>query len=118
MVWEVKGRIEKENEGMRGHTGKGVLLGSEGGDEGILLFLGWARWESWLRDWFGSRRRSEHSRRRHNLLKGFTNKGEVLLHGELWRSGDREILINWRKKKKEISKLIPRKSNIKEKKKI
>ena len=40
MVWEVKGRIEKENEGMRGHTGKGVLLGSEGGDEGILLFLG------------------------------------------------------------------------------
>jgi len=77
---------------MRVHTGKGVLLGSEGGNEGILLFLG------------GS--------------KGFTNKGEVLLHGELWRSGDREILINWRKKKKEISKLIPRKSNIKEKKRF
>ena len=57
---------------MRGHTGKGILLGSEGGNEGILLFLG------------GS--------------KGFTNKGEVLLHGELWRSGDREIFINWKKR--------------------
>ena len=80
---------------MRVHTGKGVLLGSEGGDKGILLFLGRARWESWLRDWFG-RRRSDHGRRRHNLV----NEGEVLLHGELWRSGDREILINWEKKKK------------------
>jgi len=75
---------------MRGHTGKGVLLGSEGGDEGILLFLGRARWESWLRgwlwDWFGRRRR------RDNLGKGFsTNKGEVLLHGELWWGGHREI---------------------------
>jgi len=28
-----------------------------------------------------------------------TNEGEVLLHGELWRSGDREILINWEKKR-------------------
>jgi len=87
-----EGRFLKGWERMRVHTGKGVLLGSEGGNEGILLFLG------------GS--------------KGFTNKGEVLLHGELWRSGDREILINWRKKKKEISKLIPRKSNIKEKKRF
>ena len=70
---------------MRGHTGKGVLLGSEGGDKGILLFLGRARRESWLRDWFGSRRRSDHSRRRHNLRKGFSVKeGEVLLPGELW----------------------------------
>jgi len=70
---------------MRGHTGKGVLLGSEGGDEGILLFLGWARWESWLRGWFGSRRR-------HNLGKGFsTDEGEVLLPGELWWDGHREI---------------------------
>ena len=77
---------------MRGHTGKGVLLGSEGGDKGILLFLGRARWESWLRDWFGSRRRSDHSRRRHNLGKGFsTNEGEVLLHGKLWWGGHREI---------------------------
>ena len=40
-------------------------------------------------------------RRRHNLGKRLAaNEGEVLLHGELWRSGDREILINWRKKKK------------------
>ena len=38
-----------------------------------------------------------------------TNEGEVLLHGELWRSGDREILINWEKKKKRFQKLIPRK---------
>ena len=29
-----------------------------------------------------------------------TNESEVLLHGELWRSGDREILINWKKKKR------------------
>jgi len=52
-------------------------------------------------------------RRRYNLGKGLAaNEGEVLLHGELWRSGDREILINWeKKKKKKISKLIPRKSN-------
>jgi len=63
---------------MRGHTGKGVLLGSEGCDEGILLFLGWARWESRLLDWFGSRRRSNHSRRRHNLRKGFPQKGAPL----------------------------------------
>ena len=77
---------------MRDHTGKGVLLGGEGGDEGILLFLGRARWESWLRDWFGSRRRSDHSRRRHNLGKGFsTNKGEVLLPGELGWGRHREI---------------------------
>ena len=70
---------------MRGHTGKGVLLGSEGGDEGILLFLGWGRQENWLLDRFGSRRGSDHSRRRHNLHKGFTVKeGEVLLPGELW----------------------------------
>ena len=33
-----------------------------------------------------------------------TNEGEVLLHGELWRSGDREILINWKKKRKEREK--------------
>ena len=33
---------------MRGHTGKGVLLGNEGGDEGILLFLGWERQERCL----------------------------------------------------------------------
>jgi len=60
---------------MRGHTGKGVLLGSDGGDKGILLFLGWARWESW-----------------HNLLKGVaTNESEVLLLGELWWGGHREI---------------------------
>ena len=40
-------------------------------------------------------------RRRYNLGKGLAaNEGEVLLHGELWRSGDREILINWEKKKK------------------
>ena len=64
---------------IRGHTGKGVFLGSEGGDEGILLFLGWGRQEGRLRDWFGSRRRSDHGRRRHNLV----NEGEVLLHGEL-----------------------------------
>ena len=67
----VKGKIHKGWVRMRVYTGKGVLLGSEGGDEGILLFLGWARW-----DWFGSRRRSDHSRRRHNLGKRFpTNKG-------------------------------------------
>ena len=57
---------------MRGHTGKGVLLGSEGGDKGILFFLGWATWD--------------------HLLKGFSvNEGEVLLHGELWRGGHSEI---------------------------
>ena len=50
------------------------------------------------------------SRRRYNL----GNEGEVLLHGELWRSGDREILINWEKK---ISKLIPRKLKLKKLKK-
>jgi len=56
---------------------------------------------------------SNSSRRRHNLGKGLAaNEGEVLLHGELWRSGDREILINWQKKK-EISKLIPRKLKLK-----
>jgi len=44
---------------------------------------------------------SDSSRRRHNLGKRLaTNEGEVLLHGERWRSGDREILINWEKKKK------------------
>ena len=48
---------------IRGHTGKGVLLGGEGGDEGILLFLGWAGWESRLLDRFGSRRGSNHRRR-------------------------------------------------------
>ena len=65
---------------MRGHTGKGVLLGSEGCDEGILLFLGWARWES------------DHGRRRNNLGKGFsTNEGEVLFPGELWWGGYNEI---------------------------
>ena len=82
------GESKGERERMRGHTGKGVLMGSEGGDEGILLFLGWASWEGWLRDWFGSRR---NSRRRHNLRKGFTNKGEVLLHGELGWGRHREI---------------------------
>jgi len=55
--------VESKGKFTRGHTGKGVLLGSEGGDEGILLFLGRARRESWLRDWFGSRRRSDHGRR-------------------------------------------------------
>ena len=46
---------------------------------------------------------SNSSRRRHNLGKGLAaNEGEVLLHGELWRSGDREILINWEKKKKDF----------------
>jgi len=68
---------------MRVHTGKGVLLGSEGGEKGILLFLGRARRESRLLD----RIDSDSSRRRYNLV----NEGEVLLHGELWRSGDREI---------------------------
>jgi len=83
---------------MRVHTGKGVLLGSEGGEKGILLFLGRARRESRLLDRIDS---DSSRRRRHNLGKGFsTNKGEVLLPGELWRSGDREILINWEKKKK------------------
>jgi len=53
---EEKGRQtkkEKDEEGVserimkefarrkRSHTGKGVLLGSEGSDKGILLFLGW-----------------------------------------------------------------------------
>ena len=76
---------------MRVHTGKGVLLGSEGGDKGILLFLGRARWESWLQGWFGRGWRSDHSRRRHNMRKGFANKGEVLLHGELGWGGHREI---------------------------
>jgi len=37
-----EGRILKGWERIRGHTGKGVLLGSEGGDKGILLFLDWA----------------------------------------------------------------------------
>ena len=46
---------------------------------------------------------SNSSRRRHNLGKRLApNEGEVLLHGERWRSGDREILINWEKKKKKI----------------
>jgi len=86
------GESKGERERMRGHTGKGVFLGSKGGDEGIFLFLGWARWESWLRDCFGSRRRSDHSRRRHNLGKGFsTNEGEVLFPGELWWGGYNEI---------------------------
>jgi len=77
---------------MRGHTGKGVFLGSEGGDEGVFLFRCWGRQESWLRDWFGSRRRSDHNRRRHNLLKRFaTKKGEVLLPGELRWGGYNEI---------------------------
>jgi len=63
---------------MRGHTGKGVLLGSEGGDKGILLFLGRARWESWLQGWFGRGWRSDHSRRRHNLLSGMdTGKSNI-----------------------------------------
>ena len=44
---------------------------------------------------------SDSSRRRHNLV----NEGEVLLHGERWRSGDREILINWEKKKKKDFKI-------------
>jgi len=44
---------------------------------------------------------SDSRRRRHNLGKRLAaNEGEVLLHGELWRSGDREILINWEKKKR------------------
>ena len=73
VVVEAKGKFTKRR--MRGHTRKGVLLGGEGGDEGILLFLGRAR-----------------CRRRDNLGKGFsTNKGEVLLHGELWWGGHREI---------------------------
>ena len=77
---------------MRGHTWKGVLLGSEGGDEGILLFLGWAWQESRLLDRFGNGWRRDHGRRGHNLRKGFTIKeGEVLLPGELWWSGHREI---------------------------
>ena len=97
---ESREKSQGERERMRVHTGKGVLLGSEGGDKGILLFLGWTRREGRLLDWFGSRRRSNHSKRRHNLVKGLaTNEGEVLLHGELWRSGDREILINWEKKR-------------------
>ena len=87
-----EGRFLKGWERMRVHTGKGVLLGSEGGNEGILLFLG------------GS--------------KGFTNKGEVLLHGELWRSGDREILINWRKKKKRDFKINSKEIKYQGKKKI
>ena len=70
-VVESKGKFARDGREW-GHTGKGVLLGSEGGDKGILLFLGWAT--------------------RHNLLKGLsTNKGEVLLHGELRWGGHREI---------------------------
>ena len=76
-------KSQGERERMRVHTGKGVLLGSEGGEKGILLFLGRARRESRLLD----RIDSDSSRRRYNLV----NEGEVLLHGELWRSGDREI---------------------------
>jgi len=65
-------------EGMRGHTRKGFLPGSEGGDKGIPLFLGWARWESWLQGWFGRGWRSDHSRRRHNLLSGMdTGKSNI-----------------------------------------
>ena len=78
MWWSQRENSQRmgENEGL---TGKGVLLGSKGGDEGILLFLGWARWES------------DHGRR-NNLGKGFsTNEGEVLLHGELRCGGHREI---------------------------
>ena len=62
---------------------------------------------------------SDSRRRRHNLAKVLAaNEGEVLLHGELWRSGDREILNNWeKKKKKKISKLIPRKLKLKKLKK-
>ena len=52
---------ENSQRRIRGHTRKGFLPGSEGGDKGIILFLDWARWESWSRGWFGSRQRSDHS---------------------------------------------------------
>ena len=68
--WWWSQREKEKGMGVRGHTGKGVLLGNEEGDKGILLFLDWAI---------------------HNLLKKFTNECEVLLHGELWWGGHSEI---------------------------
>ena len=40
-------------------------------------------------------------RRVNNLLKGFAaNEGQVLLHGELWRGGHREIYYSKRREEK------------------
>jgi len=51
--------------------------GSNVGKEGIFFLL---RDNHWCPGW----------RRGDNLLEGLVNKGEVLLHGELWRGGHRE----------------------------
>ena len=54
--------------------------GRDGGKEGGFFLLGDNHWCA------GGRRRGN------NLLNGFAvNKGEVLLYGELWRGGHREI---------------------------
>ena len=62
--------------GNEDHTGEIYhLSGGEGDKEGVFFFLG-----------------DNHWRRRNNLVKGLAiNKGQVLLHGELWRGGHREI---------------------------
>jgi len=92
-VVESKGKFARDGREW-GRTGKGVLLGSEGGDEGILLFLGWAT--------------------RHNLLKGLsTNKarycslvsfGRVDTEKSNIRRGEkeREGSLMWSKKMKRI----------------
>jgi len=56
------------------------LSGGDGGKEGVFFLLGDNHWCGGWR------------RRGHNLFKGLaTNKGEVLLHGEFWWGGHREI---------------------------
>jgi len=50
--------------------------GGDGGKKGVFFLLGD---NHWCAGW-------------NNLLKGLSdNEGEVLLHGELWRGGHREI---------------------------
>ena len=69
------------DKGMGDHTSEIChFSGGDGGKEGVFFLLGDNHWCA------GGRRRGN------NLLKGFAaNEGQVLLHGELWWGGHREI---------------------------
>ena len=72
----MRGKVQCERE-WGNHTSEiSHFSGGDGGKEGVLFLLGDNRW----------------CRRVNNLLKGFAAKeGQVLLYGELWRGGHREI---------------------------
>jgi len=80
----MKGEVNEGQGSVKGNGGDHTseichFFGGDGGKKGVFFLLGDNHWRA---GW----------RRGNNLLKGLAaNEGQVLLHGELWRGGHREI---------------------------